>query len=97
MASLAQTAFRMLDDWGLASRRDAHRRAVLALLADRHGRGATMVTSQLPVGHWHAALGNPTLADALLDRRLQNAYTIARRGESMRKRHTTIKHDGPAM
>jgi DNA replication protein DnaC len=80
MASLAKTTFLILDDWGLAPLRDEHRRDVLALLADRHGRGATMVTSQFPVDHWQDALGDPTLADAILDRLLHNAYNPRSRG-----------------
>jgi DNA replication protein DnaC len=97
MASLAQTALLSLDDWGLATLRDEHRRDVLALLEDRHGRGATIVTRQFPVDHWHDAIGDPTLADAILDRLLHNAYKITRRGESMRNRHATGKNDVPAM
>jgi DNA replication protein DnaC len=96
MASLAKTALLMLDDWGLASLSDENRRDVLELLEDRHGRGATIVTSQFPMEHWHEALGNPTLADAILDRLLHNAYKIALRGESMRKRQAPVKTDGPA-
>ena len=94
MASLAQTAFLMLDDWGLATLSDAHRRAVLALLDDRHGRCAPMVTSPCPVDHWHAALGDPTLAEASLDRLLHNASKSPLRGDAMRQRHATVKHDG---
>ena len=50
-----------------------------------------------PVEHWHEALGAPTLADAILDRLLHNAYKITLRGESMRKRHAPVKTDMPAM
>ncbi len=97
MAALAKTALLILDDWGLATLNDENRRDVLELLEDRHGRGATLVTSQFPVDHWHEALGDPTLADAILDRLLHNAYKITLRGESMRKRHATVKNDVPAM
>jgi DNA replication protein DnaC len=96
LASLAKTALLILDAWGLATLHDANRRDVLELLEDRHGRGATLVTSQFPVAHWHEALGAPTLADAILDRLLHNAYKITLRGESMRKRHAVVKNDGPA-
>jgi DNA replication protein DnaC len=96
MASLAKTALVILDDWGLAPLRDAHRRDGLELLADRHGRGATIVTSQFPVEHWHDVIGEPTLADAILARLLHNAYKITLRGESMRKRHVVVKNDVPA-
>lgn len=93
MASLAKTALLILDDWGLATLSDANRRNVLERLDDRHGRGATIVTSQFPEEHWHEALGNPTLADAILDRLPHNAYKITRRGDSMRKRHAPVKTD----
>jgi DNA replication protein DnaC len=96
MAALAKTALLILDDWGLAPLSDEHRRDVLEILEDRHGRGATIVTSQFPVEHWHDAIGDPTLADAILDRLLHNAYKITLRGDSMRKRPVVVKNDGPA-
>jgi DNA replication protein DnaC len=86
LTTLAQTDVWMLDDWGVAPCRDAKRRDVLASVEDRHDRRATRITSQLPVAPWHDALGEPTRADALLDRLVPNAYTIAWHGESMRQR-----------
>jgi DNA replication protein DnaC len=85
----------LLDDWGLAPRRDENRREVLELLEDRHGRGATLVTSPFPVEHWHDAIGAPTLADAILDRLLHNAYKIPLRGDAMRTQHAAVKNDVP--
>jgi len=83
---------RLLDDCRLAPLLDEHRRDLLELLDDRHGRRATLVASQLPVDHWHTAIGEPTLADAILDRLVHNAYKITLKGESMRKR--LAKSDG---
>jgi DNA replication protein DnaC len=83
---LAKTDVLMLDDWGLAPFSEENRRDLLEIVEDRHDRRATMITSQLPVEHWHDALGDPTLADAILDRLVHNAYKIALHGESMRKR-----------
>src|SRR5262249_39931127 len=97
MASLPKPALLILDDWGLAALNDENRRDVLELLEDRHGRGATIVTSQFPVDHWHEVLGDPTLADAILDRLFHNAYKITLRGGSVRKRHATVQNDVPAM
>ena len=91
MAALAKTDLLLLDDWGLAVLSDENRRDLLALLEDRHGRRAPLVTSQLPLAHWHEALGDPTLADAIFDRLVHNAYKITLTGDSMRKRLATSK------
>lgn len=90
MTSLAKTDVLILDDWGLATLSDENRRDLLELLEDRHDRRATIVTSQLPVDHWHEAIGDPTLADAILDRLVHNAYKITLQGESMRKRQAKL-------
>jgi hypothetical protein len=83
-ATLAKTDVLILEDWGLATLSDENRRDGLELLADRYDRRATIVTSQLPVEHWHEALGDPPLADAILDRLVHNASKMNLRGESMR-------------
>jgi DNA replication protein DnaC len=90
MTTLAKTDLVILDDWGLAPLSDENRRDLLELLDDRYDRRATVVTSQLPVDHWHEAIGEPTLADAILDRLVHNAYKISLQGESMRKRQATL-------
>ena len=82
---LAKTDFIVLDDWGLAPFTDENRRDLLEILEDRHGKKSTMVTSQLPVSNWHKLIGDPTLADAILDRLVHDAYKIDLKGESMRK------------
>ena len=97
MTALAKTDVLILDDWGLAPLSDDSRRDLLELLEDRHDCRATIVTSQLPVEHWHAAIGEPTLADAILDRLVHNAYKIALQGDSMRKRQATVPKQAPAM
>ena len=84
--TLAKTDLLLLDDWGLAHLDTEARRDLLELLDDRHGHRSTLVTSQLPVEHWHEIIGDPTLADAILDRLVHNAYRITLKGESMRKR-----------
>ncbi len=91
MMALAKTDLIILDDWGLVQFDDARRHDVLELLEDRHGRRATIVTSQFPVAHWHEAIGDPTLADAILDRLVHNAYKLSLKGDSMRKRLATQK------
>lgn len=86
LVSLAKLDLLVLDDFGLAPLTDDHRRDFLELLEDRHGTRASIVTSQLPVEHWHDIIGDPTLADAILDRLVHNAYKIPLKGDSMRKR-----------
>jgi DNA replication protein DnaC len=86
MSTLAKTDLLLLDDWGLTTLDSEARRDLLELLDDRHGQRSTLVTSQLPVEHWHEIIGDPTLADAILDRLVHNAYRITLKGESMRKR-----------
>jgi DNA replication protein DnaC len=86
LASLAKLDLLVLDDFGLAPLTDDHRRDFLELLEDRHGTHASIVTSQLPVENWHEVIGEPTLADAILDRLVHNAYKIPLKGDSMRKR-----------
>ena len=76
----------ILDDYGLAVLGTDERRELLELLEDRYKRRSTIVTSQLPVSQWHEAIGDPTFADAILDRLVHNTYRVELKGESMRKR-----------
>ncbi len=86
LAQLAKTDCLIIDDWGLDVLSQQQRNDLLEIMEDRHGRGATLITSQLPVSHWHEAIGDPTLADAILDRLLHTATKIQLKGESMRKK-----------
>ena len=90
MDAFAKTDLIVLDDWGLAKLTAEQRRDLLELLDDRHGSRSTLVTSQLPVDHWHEIIADPTLADAILDRLVHNAYRIHLKGETMRKRHAKL-------
>jgi DNA replication protein DnaC len=85
LKSLARVELLIIDDWGLAPMTAEQRRDLLEIMEDRHGRRSTMVTSQLPVEHWHEIIGDPTLADAILDRLVHNAHRLALKGESLRK------------
>jgi DNA replication protein DnaC len=76
----------ILDDWGLAPLDTAARHDVLEILEDRYGRRSTIVISQVPVDHWHKLIGDPTYADAILDRLVHNATRIDLTGESLRKK-----------
>lgn len=85
LASLAKIDVLAIDDWGLAPLSPEGRRDLLEILDDRHQRKSTIVTSQLDVKLWHDYLGDPTLADAILDRLVHNSFRLALKGESLRK------------
>jgi DNA replication protein DnaC len=84
--ALSKAKLLVLDDFGLAPLTESQSRDLLEILDDRYDKSSTIVTSQLPVDHWHHHLGEPTLADAILDRLVHNAYKITLKGESKRKR-----------
>ena len=96
MRQLAKIDVLVLDDWGLATLTDQHRRDLLEILDDRYNLRATLITSQLPVSNWHEAVGDPTLADAILDRVVHNAYKINLSGNSMRKQKGKLTTENPA-
>jgi DNA replication protein DnaC len=80
----------ILDDWGVSPMDDGNRRDLLEILDDRHQCTSTIVTSQLPLKHWHDFIGDPTLADAILDRLIHNAHKVELKGESMRKKKSKL-------
>jgi DNA replication protein DnaC len=85
LKTLARVTLLILDDWGLAPLTPEQERDLLEILDDRHGCSSTIVTSQLPVEHWHELIANPTIADAILDRLIHNAHRLILKGDSMRK------------
>jgi len=85
LMSLARTELLILDDFALQPLTHEQRTDLLEIMEDRHGTRSTLVTSQLPVRQWHKAIGDPTLADAILDRLVHNAHKLELKGESMRK------------
>jgi DNA replication protein DnaC len=94
MRTLGGVKLLILDDWGLEPPGPEQRRDLLEIAEERHGRGATLITSQLPVDRWHDLIGDPTLADAILDRIVHNAHRIQLRGDSLRKRKAVSpRHD----
>lgn len=88
---LARAQLLLLDDWGLAALDDLGRRDLLEVLDDRYGRKATLLTSQIPVDHWHEIVGDATFGDAILDRLLHNAHRITLKGGSMRRVYDSTK------
>ena len=85
---IAKADLLVIDDFGLAPLTDELKRDLLEILDDRYDKKSTLITSQLPVDQWHAYLGDPTLADAILDRLVHNSYRLALSGPSMRKQKT---------
>lgn len=81
---LQKTDLLIIDDWGMEKLQEAQYRDFLEVLDDRQGGGATLLTSQFPLKLWHDTIGNPTVADAILDRLIHNAHRIELKGESMR-------------
>jgi DNA replication protein DnaC len=97
LAALARADLLVLDDWAVHPLTDVQRRDLLEILEDRYGRRSTVVTSQLPVAAWHDAFGDATLADAVLDRLVHNAYQLPlSTKESMRKRKALQTNAAPA-
>lgn len=90
LVNLARIEVLVLDDWGMHPLGDAQRRDLLEIMEDRYGCRSTVVTSQLPVDTWHDAIGDATLADALLDRLVHNAYQLKLKGESRRKHNALV-------
>ena len=89
LAALAKTDLLILDDWATALLTDEQRRDLFEITEDRYDTRATLIAAQMPVKHWHETIGDPTLADAILDRLIHNAHTITLQGESMRKKRKT--------
>jgi DNA replication protein DnaC len=85
LAKLAKVNVLILDDLGPEPMLPEHRRDLLEIAEDRCGRGSFIITSQVPVDHWHQVIGEPTLADAILDRIIHAAYRIKLDGPSMRE------------
>lgn len=85
LGKLARMDVLVIDDWALTGLREQERHDLLEVLEDRAENRSTVMTSQLPTGKWHEQIGDPTLADAILDRILHNAYRIVLKGTSMRK------------
>jgi DNA replication protein DnaC len=86
LRAIARLDLLILDDWGPEPLDADQRRDLLEIVEDRYEARSIIVTSQLPVDRWHEMIGNPTIADAILDRLVHNAYRIELKGESLRKK-----------
>lgn len=90
LASFAKADLLVLDDFGLMPLNQEQRHDLLEILEDRHNLKSTLVTSQLPIVNWHEQIGDPTLADAILDRLVHSAHKIKLEGDSMRKKKANL-------
>lgn len=94
LKAFARTDLLVIDDWGLSKLVKEQRHDLLEIFEDRHGLRSTLIAGQLPVEHWHEIIGEPTLADAILDRLIHNAYKFELKGESMRKTKSKLTKPG---
>lgn len=85
LAKFGRVDVMVIDDWAMAPLSETERRDFWEICEDRYGHRSTVLTSQLPVSRWHEQIGDPTLADGILDRLVHNAHRIEMKGESMRK------------
>jgi DNA replication protein DnaC len=86
LRQIAKVDLLILDDWGPETLTADQRRDLLEIIDDRHEMRSVIITSQVPVEQWYEIIGNPTIADAVLDRLVHNAYRIELTGESLRKK-----------
>ena len=94
LKKLARAALLVIDDFGVAAVTGKQYRDLLEILDDRHGQGATLITSQFPVSQWHELINDATVADAILDRLVHNAYRLELKGESLRKSKAALTSSG---
>ncbi len=87
---LARVQLLILDDWGTHGLTDQQRLDLLELFEERYQRRSTIITAQLPVSGWHDMIGEPTIADAILDRIVHNAHRIDLKGDSMRRKDQNV-------
>ena len=85
----------LLDDFAMAPLKDTERRDFLEICDDRYQRRSVILTSQMPLAHWHEQIGDPTIADSILDRLIHNAYRIDLNGESIRKKRRKPGQEDP--
>ena len=93
LARLGRIDVLVIDDWAMAPLNETERREVWEICEDRYQTRSTILTSQLPISRWHEQIGDPTIADGILDRLVHNAHRIDMRGESMRKKRNLLQDE----
>ena len=94
LRALSQVDVLIVDEWAMAPLADAERRAFLEICDERYQTGATLLTSQLHVAKWHGQIGDPTVADSIMDRLVHAAHRLDLQGESIRKLRAGRNKDG---
>ena len=97
LRKIARTDVLIVDDWALNPLAETERRDFYEICEDRYDNRSTILTSQLPVAHWHEQIGDPTTADSILDRLVDNAYRIDLEGASMRRHRHRIMSQTPQL
>ena len=95
-SALTKTQLLILDDWGPDRLNASQRRDLMEIVENQYGSGSALITSQLPLGTGHKVIGEPTFADAILDRLVHNAYRIELEGQSFRKQEAKSGDETPA-
>jgi DNA replication protein DnaC len=95
LQKLARVDVLVLDDFAMSPLKDSERRDFLEICDDRYQRRSMILTSQMPVSHWHEQIGDPTVADSILDRLIHNSYRIELAGESLRKKRNRKQGEEP--
>ena len=90
MNKIAKNKVLIIDNFGIAPMADSERRDLLEVIEDRQGLTSTIIVSQVPIENWHDNIGDPTIADAILDRLIHNAHRINLKGDSMRKTRSSL-------
>jgi DNA replication protein DnaC len=96
LLKLSRVDVLVLDDFAMAPLKDSERRDFLEICDDRYQRRSLILTSQMPIAHWHEQIGDPIIADSILDRLVHNAYRIELSGESMRQKRGKTSDEGAA-
>lgn len=92
IAKIERQQLIILDDFGLQAMDNQNRMAFLEIIEDRHGKGSTIITSQLPMSQWYDIIGEKTIADATMDRLVHHAHRFELQGESMRKKRGALNN-----
>ena len=95
LVRLSKVDVLLLDDFAMAPLKDTERRDFLEICDDRYQRRSLILTSQIPLAHWHEQIGDPTVADSILDRLVHNAHRIELKGESLRKKRKKPGEEDP--